>query len=44
MRLRVDDILEEADIDFRIIELCDRAVSVDDVIRFSKEAINPNEM
>jgi prolyl-tRNA editing enzyme YbaK/EbsC (Cys-tRNA(Pro) deacylase) len=44
MGLRVEGILEEAGLEYRIIELTDRAVSVEDVIRFSKEDINPGEI
>ena len=44
MELQVEGILEEAGVEYRIIELTDRAVSVEDVIRFSKEDINPGEI
>ena len=44
MELRVEGILEEAGLEYRIIELTDRAVSVKDVIQFSKEDINPGEI
>jgi prolyl-tRNA editing enzyme YbaK/EbsC (Cys-tRNA(Pro) deacylase) len=44
MRLRVQEILEDKKIEYRIIELEDRAISVKDVIQFSKEDINPEEI
>ena len=44
MRLRVQDILESKNIQYRIIELRDRAISVQDVIEYSKEDINPKEI
>ena len=44
MRLRVQDILESKNIEYRIIELKDKAISVQDVIDFSKEEINPDEI
>jgi len=44
MRLRVQDILESKNIKYRIIELKDRAISVQDVIDYSKEEINPEEI
>ena len=34
----------EADVEYRIIELEARAISVDDVIEYSKEPINPDEI
>jgi prolyl-tRNA editing enzyme YbaK/EbsC (Cys-tRNA(Pro) deacylase) len=37
-------VLEEKGVDFRLIELEDRAISVDDVIKFAKEDINPREI
>ena len=44
MRLPVEELLIEADIEYRIIELEARAISVDDVIEYSKEYINPDEI
>jgi len=44
MGLRVEDVLEEAGLEYKVIELTDRAVSVEDVIRFSKEDINPGKI
>ena len=44
MRLPVEDFLIEAGIMYRLIELKDRAISVDDVIEYSKEPINPDEI
>ena len=44
MVLRVEDILDGAGVEYRVMELTDRAVSVDDVVRFSKDDINPDEI
>ena len=44
MRLRVQDILESNNIQYRIIELQDRAITVQDVIDYSKGEINPEEI
>ena len=44
MRLPVEELLIEADVEYRIIELEARAISVDDVIEYSKETINPDEI
>ncbi len=44
MRLKIEDILEEKKIPFRIIELEARAIKVEDVIEYSKEDINPDEI
>jgi len=44
MRLPVEDFLIETGIKYRLIELKDRAISVDDVIEYSKEPINPDEI
>ncbi len=44
MRLQVEDLLIEAGVEYRIIELRDRAISVEDVIEYSKEPINPEEI
>lgn len=44
MRLAVEDVLEKAEVSYRLIELSDRAVSVEDVIRFSKGEINIDEI
>ena len=44
MVLTVEEILEGAGVEYRVMELTDRAVSVEDVVRFSKEDINPGEI
>lgn len=44
MVLMVEDILDGAGVEYRVMELTDRAVSVDDVIQFSKGEINPGEI
>ena len=44
MAPRVEEILDGAGVEYRIMELTDRAVSVDDVVRFSKGEINPVEI
>ena len=44
MRLQVQDILVSKNVQYRIIELRDRAISVQDVIEYSKEDINPEEI
>ena len=44
MVVKVEDILEGAGVEYRVMELTDRAVSVDDVVRLSKEDINPDEV
>ena len=44
MRLQVQDFLESKNAPYRIIELRDRAISVQDVIEYSKEDINPEEI
>ena len=44
MVVTVEDILEGAGVEYRVIDLTDRAVSVEDVVRFSKEDINPGEI
>ena len=44
MRLPVEDFLIETGIMYRLIELKERAISVDDVIEYSKEPINPDEI
>ncbi len=44
MVLRVEEILDGAGVEYRVMELTDRAVSVDDVVRLSKEKINPGEI
>lgn len=44
MRLPVEELLIEADVEYRIIELEAPAISVDDVIEYSKEPINPDEI
>ena len=40
----VEGILEGAGVEYRVMELTDRAVSVEDVVRFSKEDINPGKI
>lgn len=37
-------LLEERGVDYRLIELSDRAVTVEDVIRYSKTEIDPGEI
>ena len=44
MRLRVQDILESRNVSYRLIELERRAVTVEDVIEYSKEDIDPDEI
>ena len=44
MVVKVEDILEGAGVEYRVMELTDRAVSVDDVVRLSKEDIKPDEV
>ncbi len=44
MRLRVQELLDEKNIPYRIIELKERAVTVNDVIEYSKSDINPDEI
>ena len=44
MGLQVEDLLIEAGVAYRIIELRDRAISIEDVIEYSKEPINPEEI
>ena len=44
MRLRVQEILESKHVNYRTIELRDRAISVQDVIEYSKGDINPEEI
>jgi prolyl-tRNA editing enzyme YbaK/EbsC (Cys-tRNA(Pro) deacylase) len=44
MRLRFQDLLDTKNISYRIIELKDRAVTVNDVIEYSKEDINTEEI
>jgi prolyl-tRNA editing enzyme YbaK/EbsC (Cys-tRNA(Pro) deacylase) len=44
MRLKIEDILEATKIPHRIIELEARAISVQDVIEYSKEDINREEI
>ena len=42
MKLRVEDVLEG--LEYRVIKLSDRAITVEDVVRYSKEDINPEEI
>ena len=42
MELKVEDVLRG--LDYRVIELNYRAINVEDVVRFSKEKINPGEI
>ena len=44
MRLKVQDVLESKNIQYRIIELKERAITVQDVIKYSKEHINSEEI
>ena len=44
MVVTVEEILEGAGVEYRVMELTDRALSVEDVVRFSKEDINPGEI
>lgn len=44
MRLKVQGILEKHNISYRIIELEKPAITVKDVIKFSKQEINPEEI
>jgi len=44
MRLKIEDILEEKKVPYHIIELEARAITVEDVIEYSKEDINPEEI
>jgi len=44
MRLRVQDILESKNVSYRIIELVRRAITVEDVIEYSKDDIDPDEI
>ena len=44
MVLRVEEILDGAGVEYRVMELTDRAVSVDDVVRLSKGEINSGEI
>jgi prolyl-tRNA editing enzyme YbaK/EbsC (Cys-tRNA(Pro) deacylase) len=44
MGLKIEDILEAKKIPYRIIELETRAISVQDVIEYRKEDINPDEI
>ena len=44
MVLMVEEILDGAGVEYRVMELTNRAVSVDDVIQFSKGEINPGEI
>ena len=43
-KLRSAEILDSKGIDYRLIELEERALSIEDVIRFSKEEINVDEI
>jgi len=44
MRLRVQAILESKNVSYRIIELVRRAITVEDVIEYSKDDIDPDEI
>ncbi len=44
MKLKSAEILGDKGIEYRLIELEERALSIEDVIRFSKTAININEI
>ncbi len=43
-KLRSAEILDSNDVEYRLIELEERALSLEDVIRFSKEEINVDEI
>ncbi len=43
-KLRSIEVLESKGIDYRLIELEEKALSINDVIKFSKEEINVNEI
>lgn len=44
VKLRVEEILQKAGVEYRLIELVDRAISVEDVVAYSKEEIDPDEI
>ena len=44
MELASARLLKEKGVDFRLIELTDRAVTVEDVVRYSKYVIDPDEI
>jgi len=44
MKLEAERILDERGIDYKLIELTDRALSINDVIRFSKEPLKVDEI
>ncbi len=44
MELESTRLLEEKGVDYRLIELTDRAVTVEDVVRYAKDAIDPDEI
>ncbi len=44
MKLEAARVLDERGIDYRLIELNDRALSINDVIRFSKEPLKVDEI
>ena len=44
MALRVEQILYEKNVPFRLLILCEKAMSVDDVIKYSKEDIKREEI
>lgn len=37
-------ILEEKGVDYRLIELSDRAITVEDVVRYAKDGVEPDEI
>jgi len=44
MKLASAKLLDEKGIDYRIIELTDRAVTVEDVVRYAKHGVDPDEI
>jgi len=44
MKLASAKLLDEKGIDYRIIELADRAVTVEDVVRYAKHGVDPDEI
>ena len=44
MQLASAKLLEEKGVDYRIVELTERAVTVDDVVRYAKHKIDPDEI
>jgi prolyl-tRNA editing enzyme YbaK/EbsC (Cys-tRNA(Pro) deacylase) len=44
MRLSVEDFLVEAGVEYRLIELKKRAITVNDVVEYSSKPVNPEEI